>query len=443
MEDRVLIVDDEAIVLEFLRELLEGEGHIVHTARSAADALRLLDQEAIPLALCDIRMPEMDGYQLLREIRMRQGNTDVLLRTAFASMDGAIQAMAQGAADYLIKPLKPMEVVAKVRSHLLRKRNEAELKRLQDRLDSDYTLDKVIAQSAPMRAVIKKLELLAKSDQPLVFVGEMGSGRNYLAQTLHHSSSRRQEPYRILHCDAGAPRLAEPALFDSGGNPPRRYGTLHLRRVERLPHEEQRSVGQLLASCRKQERSPSVRLVLSFDQPVPKLLENRALAGELTALLECPTIHVPPLRERSGDMSGLVAAFLDQHSRETGQVLRVPEPSLSLLQREKFPGNVAQLFATLSHCASQSTDGVLSLERIRSAIDRPERLLGEAMPMSKSLEDHENQLVLRAVNKHRGRLELAARELGVSRTTLWRRMRKYGITAQGTREDSRVFRAPG
>lgn len=424
MPDRVLLVDDDEALLTFLQELLADEGFETLSARSGPEALNALARRPCDLALCDIVMPGMGGFALLDEIRRTCPGTDVIFMTGYGSREGAIEAMARGAVDYLMKPLSTTEVVAKLRSHLRRRRLEAELLDLHAELRSRYGLDKIVAVSAAMQPVLAGVRRLAGGDEPVVLLGEPGSGRDFLARTLHYASARSKEPYRVV-----VPTT--PALADlrgalgrrgTGGTPGR--GTLHLRGVAELSAEDQGHVAQALA---RDPGSLGPRLVLSLSPADPEL------AAPLRAALQTrPTLRVPPLRERAEDLPELVGVFLAYLRTERGRSLHVPAEVLELLGRESFPGNVAQLFAALERAESLSTDGLLGREAVEQGLERTAVARGpNAKSMAVSLEEREYQLVLEAVSKHRGQLEMAARELGVSRTTLWRRMRKYGIRALG------------
>ena len=452
MYDQVLIVDDQSLVVDYLEALLLEEGFDVVTANDGAKALRILEDQPSMLVLCDIRMPGMDGFQLLDEIRARHCGADVIFMTAFASVDEAIEAMSRGAVDYMIKPIKNQEVVAKVRSHLHRRRLASELQELQAEMRSRYDINRLVANSNPMRAVVVALRKATLVEDPVVFVGPRGSGRNLVAGTLHYSGARHASPLRLLQFDCTGPTNFDEELFgvDRPDQRPRRghldevgNGTLCIRGTEMLPADNQRSLARLLKSrsYRRvgsgQEIALHARLTFSFAEPVDDLLADGRLLPELSILLRAITIHLPPLSERREDIPDLVASYVSRHTLASGDSIRIPSESMELILEGSYPGNVAQLFALLEHCRAMSPDGMLTREIVEQALRRVGPETREAPKrMAESLEDREYQLVLDAVSKHRGQLEVAARELGVSRTTLWRRMRKYDIRAQGSSSKS-------
>jgi DNA-binding NtrC family response regulator len=436
MLERILVVDDEPLVLDVLADVLAREGFDVSQADGGERALEILTVEPHALLLCDIRMPGMDGLEILREVRRSHPATDVVMMTGFGSLEGAIDAMALGAADYLIKPLKPKEVVARIRSILLRRQLENEVHALHCELRARYDLQNLVAISPRMSAVLAALHRIKASDDPVALHGEPGSGRGFVARALHYVSPRRSGRFVALSCALPPPRGIHESLFGAAASGKRRKlglvesladGTLYLGDVDRLDLAAQAAVGRAIAnhSAGPTAGASRVRWVCSTSEPAAELAQRGALAPELAVLASAITVSVPPLRQRTEDLPGLVAAFLEEYAAEHGRTLGVAPGTVEQLAAEPFPGNVRQLFAVLAHAAKISVDSTLTPELIarslRQAKLEPERGIAE------HLGDREYEIVLRAVQRNPGRLDQAARELGVSRTTLWRRMRKYDI----------------
>ena len=441
MLDRILIVDDETLVLDTLTEVLQREGFQVSKAGDAKRALELLASEPHALMLTDIRMPNMDGMELLARVRALHPGTDVLLMTGFGSLDGAIDAMALGASDYLIKPLKPKEIIARVRSILQRRRLEADLHSLQSELRSRYEMHNLVAQSPRMHALVAALQRVKESSAPIVLCGEEGSGRQFVARSIHYSGPRRGHEFAVLDARIPPAGGVANALFGEHRTDARRRrgllelhcrGSLLLVGVETLEPTVQRRIADVLRAqladagdAKRLADESTCRLIVSLDTPPTEMLAAGRLSSELAELRDVPTLQVPALRQRADDLPGLVAAFVESYSLEHGNNLRLGPRVLELLLSHDLPGNVRQLFAVLTNCAVLSVDGVLSAANVERSLRRSD--IGAAKPIADHLGDREYQVVALAVQRNPGRLDQAARELGVSRTTLWRRMRKYGI----------------
>jgi two-component system response regulator HydG len=448
--DRILVVDDEPVVLDFLSDVLTREGFQVSLATQAQEALELLGAEPHDLVLCDIRMPGMDGFELLRSVVRRHPGTDVILMTGHASVDGAIDALTLGAADYLIKPLKPKEIEARIRACLERRRLEAQIHSLRSELRSRYQRHNIVASSPRMTAVVAALHRVAGIDQPVLLCGETGSGRHFLARAIHHASARRDEPIAEFDCDQTPPRKAGELLFGRSASGGRRQpgqlerlagGTLLLAEFQHLSPEVQREVGRALtaglwrASGESEDRDLRTRLLFSTSIAAGELISSGKIVPELSAVADLVTIHVPPLRERGEDLPGLVRAWIDEYAVEHGRMLEVPSQTLDLLSSWSFEGNVRQLELVLGHAATLSSENVLGPDVVGRALERDAPQAAGTGRICDHLDEREYQLVLRAVQRYPRRLDEAARELGVSRTTLWRRMRKYEIRLPGAASD--------
>lgn len=443
MYGRILVVDDEPVVLDVLCEVLSREGYPVSRASEAQAALDLLAREPQELVLCDIRMPGMDGFELLREITRSHPGTDVIMMTGYGSLDGAVDAMSMGAADYLIKPLKPKEILARIRAILERRRLEAELSSLQGELRTRFDMHNIVASSPRMSAVVAALRRIAGQEDNAVLVGERGSGRNFVARAIHYASPRRDRPFACVTCEAGTGDGLAESLFgrrvsargvQRGQLEHLRGGTLHLREIEACSPAVQQRLGAALRSkqftrLEDGEVLPlEVRLIVSACSELTELFDQERLVPELDVLREWVSIQVPPLAQRSADIPGLVAHFVQTYALDHGAALSIPSEAIELLQQASFPGNVGQLNAVLHHCAALSPGGRVTSDLVALSLRQAGlRQTQSWAPMSDHLGDRERLLVMRAVSRHPGRLDQAARELGISRTTLWRRMRKYGI----------------
>ncbi|HTF88926.1 MAG TPA: response regulator [Planctomycetota bacterium] len=448
MLGRLLIVDDELQVLDTLTAVLTGSGYAVSSVASGSAALELLGREPCDIALCDIGMSGMGGLELLREIRRAQPSVDVVLLTDDASLDGAVEAMSQGAADYLMKPLKHKEVLARIRSVLARRRLEAELQSLKSEVHARHHIHNIVADSPRMSAMVSALRRTAMGNEIAVMCGERGSGRAFLCRALHYSSPRNQEPFAFLSLSGMSVEDLRANLFgrrvgdrkqQRGQFERTRGGTIVLRDLERLPLEAQEELARAIAQGTFQpvdgdeELKIQARILITLSAPPAELLASGVLHRGFSCLGEAVVLDVPALRERAEDLPGLIEGFLDNFGQEHGVALHISSEAVDRLRSTAFPGNVAQLFAVLGQCAALSPHGRIEEEVLELTLRQAGLVDTHAWaPMAEHLGDREKLLVMRAVSGNPGRLDQAAKDLGVSRTTLWRRMRKYGIRLQLT-----------
>ncbi|NUP96531.1 MAG: sigma-54-dependent Fis family transcriptional regulator [Planctomycetaceae bacterium] len=438
MLDKILIVDDEPLVLETLAEVLGSEGFPVTKAQAASEGLRALEGDPHALVLSDIRMPGMDGIEFLREVRRLHPGTDVMLMTGFGSLDGAIDAMALGASDYLMKPLKSKEILARVRAILTRRRLESELHALHSELRARYDMHNLVAESPRMHALVTAVRRVCDTEDTLLLHAEPGSGCRYLARSIHYSGRRRNEEFIVIDARTLQESELESALFghETPGGRRRRgalervgAGTVHLAGLEFCSPSVQARLGETLASRRMPAGGRvyelECRLILSCEQSPAELFHAGRLTSALDRLREAATLYMPSLAQRREDLPGLVAVFVETHASEHGRSLRLQPGVIDRLSTQHFPRNVSQLFAALSNAATFAVDGELTLECLERSLRQSS--LSEDHGIAEHLGDREYQVVVRAVQRNPGRLDKAARELGISRTTLWRRMRKYDI----------------
>jgi two-component system response regulator HydG len=313
-------------------------------------------------------------------------------------------------------------------------------------LRSRHDLHRVVACSPRMTSLVSALPRVALGSELAVLIGAPGSGRGFLGRALHYSSPRKDQPFAFASM-AGAVSedlLAELFGRRTGERKLQRgqfartsRGTLVLRDLEQMPLDAQAQLGTALqgGSYRPQDWHEDLpiesRVMLTLSASPAELLDAGTLHASLSSLRGAISLHVPALHERLEDVPGLIAGFIHDYGTEHGHALSIAAAAVERIRNTSFPANVAQLFAVLGQCAALSPngrieDGTLDLSLRQAGLSRANAWA----PMAEHLGDREKLLVMRAVSHHPGRLDQAAKELGISRTTLWRRMRKYGIRLQ-------------
>ncbi len=441
-ELKVLVVDDEKAMRESLAAWLRKEGHAVECAAGGPEALSMLDRREFDLLLVDIKMPGMDGLELLDLVRERSPGAQVVMITAYGSIADAVQAMKRGARDYLLKPFDPeqlMVLVAKLAEHrALLAENQALRQRLAEQEREGW--GDMVVEAPAMRRALALLKEVAPSESPVLITGETGSGKEMAARMLHAASSRAFGPFVPINCGAMAQNLLESELFGhergafTGAVKARRGrlemadgGTLFLdevgevslkMQVELLRVLEEKSFLRLGGS--RPVRS-DFRLVSATHRDLAALVRNGDFRQDFYYRINVISVAIPPLRERLEDIPLLAAHFLERYARETGGPAPVLEPeALAILGGYHWPGNVRELKNVMERAAVTARGpgiGATQLRFLRDG-DRP-----EAAPLS--LAEMERLHITRVLEAHGGNVTHSAKALGIDRRTLTRKLGSY------------------
>jgi DNA-binding NtrC family response regulator len=446
---RLLVVDDEAPVVEFLTEQLRARGFIVDGCTAAPAALEAVRAAAYDLVISDIEMPELRGIELLQAIQQVRPEQLVLLITAFGSVDVAVQAVRAGACDFLAKPF-PIDALVLAVERALRERL---LRREVIRLRRTQPLDTpsgLVARSAAMRRALTVAQRAARSDTTVLLTGETGTGKDALARYIHAESARRARPFVAVNCGALPAPLAEAELFGvrrgaftdaresrAGMFVAASDGTLFLDEVGDLSLDVQVKLLQALESGRVRplggtaEVTANARVVAATNRPLERLLREGRFRPDLYYRLNVIRIELPPLRERREDIVPLVDLFLARAVGD-GPVLGVSAAAMRRLVAHAWPGNVRELANVIARAVALCEHDVILPEDLGlDGADRPadtaaagaaeDELVLEAP--SQRLETVELAHIRRVLAAHGGNKAAAARALGINRRTLDRRLR--------------------
>jgi two-component system response regulator HydG len=443
---RVLVVDDEEAIQEALAAWLGKEGYQVDTAGGGEEALQKLEQCLYDLYLLDIKMPGMDGLELLARLKERQPEAAVIMITAHGSIQTAVEAMKKGASDYLCKPFDPeelsliMERMAATRA--LREENQALREQLQERHEAVF--EDLIAQSPAMREVFATIEDVAPSEAPVLITGETGVGKELVARAIHLRSGRAFGPFVALNCGAQSETLLESELFGhergafTGAVKARRgrlemahKGTLFLDEVGEISPKMQIGLLRVLEEKRFQRvggtqyHSSDFRLLSATHRDLPRLIQEGRFREDFFYRINVITIEIPPLRERREDIPLLAHHFLERYARETGKPVEgFTREALRLLTAYQWPGNVRELKNVVERAVVIARGKVIGAQELtflqpQASAPRPGALT------LREVEIGHIQAVLSACQWNVSR---AARQLGIDRVTLTRKMKRYGIT---------------
>jgi DNA-binding NtrC family response regulator len=442
---KVLLVDDDRLSREAMADWLRSEGFdVIAVADGQAAVQRLHDGVAV--LVTDLKMPRIDGLQLLRLAKEQAPHIAVILITAYGTVETAVAALKEGAFDYLTKPVKPDELAIKVRQAVTQRAMAAEVARLHAQLNERYGYENIIGKSPIMRAVFEKVRLVADTKSTVLIAGESGTGKELIARALHHNSSRRQKPFVPVNCAAIPDTLIESELFghERGaftGATERRTGLFQAANGGTLFIDEigEMKVGlqskllraietrRIMAVGSSREIEVDVRLVAATNRDLQEEVKKGAFREDLYYRLKVVEIQLPPLRERPEDIPLLARFFIDEIARENQRPTRDIAPeALDLLLAYNWPGNVRELRNTLEGIIVLSTR-----ERIEVS-DLPEHLRQGASAQAvirhgMTMADIEREAIRRALEQTGGRRTEAAKLLDLSVRTLQRKIKEYQL----------------
>ena len=443
---RVLLIDDDPGVRESTARMLRAAGYTVQTVATGEEGFERAKDDGFDVILSDMQMPGLSGIDVLRMLRDVRVDASFIVMTGFGTVDTAVEAMKLGAVDFVQKPFFRDELLMRVRSAADRRQLARQVDLLQRQIQPDPSLDALVGQSRAMTKVKDLIQRAAAAPGTVLITGETGTGKELAARAIHARSARASRPFVAVNCAALTESLLEAELFGhakgafTGATGARagliehaEGGTLFLDEIGTLSKALQAKLLRALESgeVRRVGENTSRTLDVRFVAATNIDLKAATAAGEFRSdlyyRLDVHHVHMPPLRERSDDLPVLVAHFLARYGTGAGVTSCAPD-ALDVLKTFTYPGNVRQLEHLIQRAVSTARSDELTIS------DLPEELLAEpatAAPLDGSVaaarEKAEREMVVATLAKHAGEIGAAARELQVSRTTMWRLMKKHGI----------------
>jgi DNA-binding NtrC family response regulator len=451
--NRLLIAEDEPLLRVSMADALRKEGWIVDVAVDGVKAVALYEQYLHDVVVTDLVMPSLDGMGLLRRVKALQAGTTVVIITAHGSVEKAVEAMREGAADFVTKPFSMAQLLVRIESVCSRRQLQQENVRLREQLEDRYSFSNIIGKSRKMQDVFWLIREVAHSDATVVIQGESGTGKELVASAIHFNSKRRARPYVRVSCASLPESLVESELFgyEKGaftGATQRRIGrfesaaqgTLFLDEIGDLPLAVQAKLLRVLQE-RQIERLGSnqpidvdVRFVSASLRSLEEEVERGAFRKDLFFRINTVSIHLPPLRERREDIPLLAEAFLREFSGERGkEVEGLSDAALEVLDGHSWPGNVRELRNVIERAVVFCRDPRITPEHLppglrdASSPTPPPGPPGPAEPLRQAVERAEVEAIRAALAASDGRRNEAAEILGISRKTLWEKIKGYGI----------------
>ncbi len=456
MKRRVLTVDDQKLGCDCLRQILEPEGYDVEAAYDGTTALELLQEGEFHLVVTDLRMPDMDGFDLLQAIRERRVPVGVVVLTAYGDASEALQAMKAGADDFLRKPCEPDHLRAVVQRTLDRRRLIDDLAQLRAKLRGSYSFHTMLSQSPRMRKVFDLIQHVGPVDSTVLIHGETGTGKELVAQALHAVNNRRKGKFVALNCAVLNDSLLESELFghERGaftGAERRKIGrfekadggTLLLDEIGDVSPAMQVKLLRVLqtGAFERVGGMETVKVDVRIVAASHKRLEDEVRAGrfrsDLYYRLKVVVIDLPPLRERKEDVPLLAMHFVEKHASPANPIVEIDGQAMQALLRHQWPGNVRELENAIKAAVAMAEGSVLHREHLPETVaPRAPRATGpDPIDIDVRLPELIDDLVgrverdyfRRVMTEFRGNVARAARHSGLSRRSVSQKLQKYGL----------------
>ncbi len=441
----ILVVDDEREMRQLLQDILEEEQYRVMTASDGEEALARLKSEHFPVVVTDIRMKGMDGFGLLEHVVQKYPESNLIMMTAFGSVESAVEAMKHGAFDYLTKPVKADELLVTVRKALREALLRQEVQQLRQQVSREFAFDQILGKSKPMREIFDLIRRVADSQTNILITGESGTGKELVAKALHFNSQRKSKPFVPVNCAAIPEQLLESELFghvrgaftdaklDKRGLFEEAHeGTLFLDEVSELPMLLQ---AKLLRAVQEREirrvgatkpTAINVRLIAATNVMLAEEVMAKRFREDLYYRLNVIELCLPPLRERKEDIPLLVHGLL--HKSVTAQhkhVEGIADSALARLIDYQWPGNVRELENIVERAATLTQGPKISLEDLPpniQAIQGEGPFVEDAVERTLPLAQVETHYIRRVLEKMGGNKYQTAKVLGIDRKTLYRKL---------------------
>lgn len=443
---RILVVDDQRNMRTTLSMLLRGAGHEVEEAAEGAQAVEMGAAEGYDVVLTDLRLGSPDGMEVLRAIKEAQPNSEVIVMTAYGTIESAVEAMRLGAFDYLQKPFSEPELLLKVQKAIESRKLRGQVEAFAREFRERYGFDNIIGRSEAVSNLLSRVVRIAPTDVTVLITGESGTGKELIARAVHANSSRADKPFISINCAAITETLLESELFGHArgaftGAVTARKGLLEeadggtfffdeiaettlafqAKLLRTIQEGEVRRVGD------NRPFKVNIRAIAATNVDLVEAVEEKRFREDLYYRLNVARFKLPPLRERREDIPLLMEFFLNKYNQKLGRRTALAEGVIERIQTHSFPGNVRELENMVEQAVALATGGLIRLDDILpdagQALDPP-----PSRTLAGIVDTAERQALLDALTSTSGNRERAAEVLAISATTLWRKMTRLGVT---------------
>ncbi|GAB4341184.1 MAG: sigma-54 dependent transcriptional regulator [Calditrichia bacterium] len=451
MTVRILVIDDEPAQRQILADILQDAGYLTETAAGGEEGIRKIFRGSFDIVLTDLKMPDRDGLEVLKEAVAFNPDLQVVLMTAFGSIPGAVQAIKNGAFDYLTKPFDKENLLNVMAKAAEKVRLVAENRRLKKLLGEQFQYRNIIGGSPAMRKLFEMIEKIKNVDATVLITGESGTGKELVARAIHYSGGRKEGPFVAVNCGAIPENLMESELFGHckgafthalrdypGRFEQAQNGTLFLDEIGVMPPALQVKLLRVLQERVVQRVGGSknipldIRIIAATNESLPELVEQGRFRLDLYHRLNVLHLHLPPLRERKEDIPRLIHHFLQKFNNRYQKNIRGISPeALHMLENYTFPGNVRELENIMEKSVLLCEADFLEPPHLML----PRQDLGEMdAEIPAELPRLEYAMIVKALKQSSGSIKKAAENLGISYKTLQYRMKKLGLRKEDFRD---------
>ncbi len=450
MKPKILIIEDEPTMRIGMSHLLSSSGYDVKSCQDGIEGVAAIEREAFDLVITDMRLPGMDGLSILNRVKAVSPSTGVIIITAYAEVKTAVQAIKDGAFDYVSKPFSNDELLILIERFLRFRNIETELHRLREKVAERSGFEKLIGISPSMKAIFDRIEAIADTDVPVLIQGESGTGKELVANAIHNLSSRREKVYVKINCAAIPENLFESEIFGhekgafTGASETRKGkfeiangGTLFFDEIGDMPLGLQPKLLRVIEEnlvYRLGGAEPikvNVRGIYATSKNLKELIKTGSFRDDLFYRINVVPITIPPLRERKEDIPYLIDHFLECFcNKYSKSVIKVTPLAYESLISYSYPGNVRELKHALERAVLLSRNGIIDLNDLPEefqGINREKPVIPLHLPLHDGVTNLEREMIINALKESKGKRIEAARRLGISRKVLWKKMKEYNI----------------
>ncbi|GAB4482459.1 MAG: sigma-54 dependent transcriptional regulator [Thermodesulfovibrionales bacterium] len=449
MSVKILIVEDEETLRESLKRVLSRDGYEVEAVSDAESALLTIDGNFTDVLITDIILPRMNGIELLKKAREANPEQIVIVMTAFASLETAVEALRAGAYDYIIKPVIHEEVKRLVRNAIQERSLRTENTILRKQLENRYEFTNIVGQSGAINAIIGEVRKISDSRSNVLILGETGTGKELFARSIHYSSSRSVKPFIPINCSAIPENLLESEFFGymkgafTGAVGSKRGlfeeadgGTVFLDEIGDLSQQLQAKLLRVMDDREirplggVQSKKVDIRFITATNRDIARSVREGKFREDLFYRINVVTLNLPPLRERREDIAVLARHFLEKYTQEIGKDVRaIDEGAMRLLMEYDWPGNVRELQNIIERAILITESSFIMPEHLPESMKMRRQFTEETIEKALSIEEYTKELIRRYQTKCNE--QQLAEILGITRKSLWEKRKKWDIKREG------------